>query len=386
MGIPDLTHTSARTPNLLSTPSFLSRALSFSLNHLGPPGLLLSGSFTPQSQHGGRVGDVSSPRPPSSRISYSTPNIFIGQNLERKLDFHLSLRLGLLNLGLELPNKFKDPFHEELKSFSPGPGSPSLRHRLSIWSTPYKDDGPFSSYNAETLYMPLVITRPHHEQLDILPRTKNIYTSKLHSPVFVPGEDTPTTSTSEDNLIDPLVPLKEKFARVVNEGFPDSKEKQHTENDASKQTYNTDTKEEFLNIVVKFSGVQLDDWSLPQENGDTLSKVCSKHLLNGLRTKTYPEDFCSTFYKRNKHGYMFIRESSSSLKVNSSGLKSWVTMKLKLGKHEAQKIKVDVKKLPVWKPINLNQTSVSRKSGKRDHRKKLAEGTNHSRKSQVVAK
>ncbi|ODV77093.1 uncharacterized protein CANTADRAFT_27477 [Suhomyces tanzawaensis NRRL Y-17324] len=82
----------------------------------------------------------------------------------------------------------------------------------------------------------------------------------------------------------------------------------------------------------------------------------------------YAEDYCSTFYKRNSHGYMFIREPTNSLKVNSSGGKSWVELKIKLpsdglphqtDQHQQaalllRKLRVDIKKLPIWKPINLN--------------------------------
>lgn len=74
---------------------------------------------------------------------------------------------------------------------------------------------------------------------------------------------------------------------------------------------------------------------------------------------------------------MFIRELSNSLKVNNSGPKSWVTIKVKLGASEQQKLKVDVKRLPVWKPINLNQPNTLRKAIKR--RKPLKKPMNRRR-------
>lgn len=71
------------------------------------------------------------------------------------------------------------------------------------------------------------------------------------------------------------------------------------------------------------------------------------------------ENFCSTFYKRNKQGYMFIKESSSSsssLKVNGTNLRSWVFLKVNLGHsggpESARKVKVDTKDMPIWRPAN----------------------------------
>lgn len=72
--------------------------------------------------------------------------------------------------------------------------------------------------------------------------------------------------------------------------------------------------------------------------------------------KSYKEDYCSTFYKRNRHGYMFVREPTNILKVNTTMSKLWVQLKIKLtDKHNGEvvckKLKVDVKELPIWKPI-----------------------------------
>lgn len=67
------------------------------------------------------------------------------------------------------------------------------------------------------------------------------------------------------------------------------------------------------------------------------------------------EDYCSTFYKRNSLGYMFIKEPSNTLKVNNSGPRSWVQLKIKFPySANTRKLKVDIKLLPFWKPINLN--------------------------------
>lgn len=73
------------------------------------------------------------------------------------------------------------------------------------------------------------------------------------------------------------------------------------------------------------------------------------------------EDYCSTFYKRNSLGYMFIREPSNTLKVNNSGPRSWVQLKIKFPEAtSARKLKVDIKQLPFWKPINVNLKDPSR--------------------------
>lgn len=100
-------------------------------------------------------------------------------------------------------------------------------------------------------------------------------------------------------------------------------------------------------IVVNFSGCR------PAISDVPLHSDCSRVVLARLHTKDRPENYCSTFYRRNRHGYMFIRETSNALKVNSNGPKSWVTLRVRMGR-EAHKVKVDVRRLPVWKPINLN--------------------------------
>lgn len=83
------------------------------------------------------------------------------------------------------------------------------------------------------------------------------------------------------------------------------------------------------------------------------------------------EDYCSTFYKRNSLGYMFIREPSNTLKVNNSGPRSWVQLKIKFPEAaSAKKLKVDIKQLPFWKPINVNLKDPSRaKRSLKDKRK-----------------
>ncbi|EMG51030.1 hypothetical protein G210_4725 [Candida maltosa Xu316] len=68
-------------------------------------------------------------------------------------------------------------------------------------------------------------------------------------------------------------------------------------------------------------------------------------------TNRYNEGYSTTFYKRNKHGYMFIREATNTLHVHQN---SWVQLKIKLPVNQKKllikKLKVDIKELPIWKP------------------------------------
>ena len=86
-------------------------------------------------------------------------------------------------------------------------------------------------------------------------------------------------------------------------------------------------------------------------------------MLNHDLTNRYSEGYSTTFYKRNKHGYMFIREATNTLHVHQN---SWVQLKIKLPttsstvtgnknnssskKLLSKKLKVNIKELPIWKP------------------------------------
>lgn len=102
-------------------------------------------------------------------------------------------------------------------------------------------------------------------------------------------------------------------------------------------------------------------------------RKCPKFRDNLLRENNdiNNEDYCSTFYKRNSLGYMFIKEPSNSLKVNNSGPRSWVQLKIKFPEtSNTKKLKVDIKQLPFWKPINNNPKDKSRaKKSPRDKKK-----------------
>lgn len=376
-----LDHGSVASPNMgMASPFFVLEG-SYSLNILGAPNFNRTSSSY---YHGEGHPEQSYSRMPK-RISNSTPNIFNGHYTERKLDFTLSQKLELLNLGLDISDQssiLKDSFNEDVGLFRFGHDLPSLSQRLSIWGTHYRDETYSLTATPDTLRLSLTNSNPFSEQGSIRPRFSA--THSFHLPQPQPGYDTPATSASEELQVDPLTNLLDLSAhRVLEAHSKQSEETSVAEKDTieeEKEEVPTLPEKTYPEIVIKFKSKSASQWKLPQEENDPLAKLCTKHVLTHLHTKAYPEDFSSTFYKRNKHGYMFIRESSSSLKVNSSGPKSWVTIKLKLGSHETQKIKVDVKKLPVWKPINLNQTSMSRKAGKRDHRRKLpdaSQGSQH---------
>lgn len=359
----DATVTTNRTASILSTPSFLSQEQSFSLNLLGITGLSLSGLISPYAM---KLGDGSA-GPPSGRISYSAPNILNDTSLGRKLDFNLEQQL--LNLGLEDPSQFRDLFSDQAR-FSLGLESPNIGHRLSLWSTVHREDvlkekEDVSNLSLGTFSEPFTPLDAFSEDSIVIPHPQ--------TPKFVSKSPVESTRANSDDLnVDPLT--------VWKPGKSSNKSK-ILKSDA-RPTDNAPAKDSLPNIVVKLSKPGSGNFNLPRTEGYSLGILCSRHVLRNLDTKIYPEDYCSTFYKRNKHGYMFIREPSSSLKVNSSGPKSWVTIKLKLGNHDTQKVKVDVRKLPEWKPINLNLNYVPRKHGKRDHRNKSIEGGHRSRKPQ----
>ena len=56
-------------------------------------------------------------------------------------------------------------------------------------------------------------------------------------------------------------------------------------------------------------------------------------MLNHDLTNRYSEGYSTTFYKRNKHGYMFIREATNTLHVHQN---SWVQLKLNFLQHHQQ--------------------------------------------------
>lgn len=110
---------------------------------------------------------------------------------------------------------------------------------------------------------------------------------------------------------------------------------------------------------------------LPSETRETRRCLKFRDYFLQQNNDVNGEDYCSTFYKRNSVGYMFIREPSNSLKVNNSGPRSWVQLKIKFpDTTSAKKLKVDIKQLPFWKPMNVNLKDLTRtKKSQKDKRR-----------------
>lgn len=354
-----------RTPSLLSTPLFLSPEQSFSLNLFGVVGLSLSGLISPYATG---LGDVSG-GPPSARISYSSPNILNDVSFGHKLDFKLDQQL--LNLGLEEPSQFRDLFSDQNR-FSLQLESPTIAHRPSIWSMPNREDVHLFREDEDVLNLSLGPSSELLPPVDVISENKkpNSNSHQKRLKFLLESRAESWRTKSKDHIVTPLTASK------PSESSQGSKRLKHDAKPKEKPT-----SKEPPRVVVKIKPIS-DTLNIHKEEGDNLRTLCSRYVLRNLGTKVYPEDYCSTFYKRNKHGYMFTREASSSLKVNSSGPKSWVTIKLRLGKEDATKLKVDVRNLPEWKPINLNLTFVPRKHGKCGHRNNSKDGGRRPRKLQ----
>lgn len=346
---------SAITPNFNTTSPYFEPNFALPAADLGPQLLSLSGTVSPFGNWV-QTPDMPPARPVNTRTSYSAPNIFSAP--ERNLDADLSEHFEHLGLNYNSCNSFRNPFSEDIHRGSLSSELPMLSHRLSIWSTSLEME---TQSGAQLPFGPL----SHRNSLEILHRPKNIYIKKLHTPIFVPKEEE-TVKNRPTNLEEVKYNARinsEKSEKLFNRRVSlDERTESNTKVNLGK-----DTKEK--RFVVNLRRTRNRQETSTTRFGKTLSKPCSELFLESLGAQDRSEDFCSTFYKRNSNGYMFIRESSNSLKVNSSGSKSWVTIRVKLGNREPRKIKVDVKRLPEWKPINLNSSSASRKH-RRDTRKR----------------
>ncbi|KAK6465631.1 hypothetical protein DFJ63DRAFT_310718 [Scheffersomyces coipomensis] len=134
-----------------------------------------------------------------------------------------------------------------------------------------------------------------------------------------------------------------------------------------------------LNLPRHYQSTEYDNEE-EYDNSSFDDKLFINDILMSKVSNKYAEDYASTFYKRNSHGYMFIKEPTTTLKVNSTGNKSWVQLKIKLPPLTtnenliqpldtslvAKKLKVDIKQLPLWRPINLNSSSASSSSSNYD--------------------
>lgn len=194
-----------------------------------------------------------------------------------------------------------------------------------------------------------------------LKKSFNIYLSRVNNPSFVPSNS--ITETRE--YINSTGPSTE-HAHITNDS--------ETLNKKIEKIDKLINKSKQKNVPVKVNLPK--NYKFKEKSIKLVSPVnFNKLLLDQINSSSvkYQEDYCSTFYKRNKHKYMFIKESSNSLKVNNSGGKSWVTIKLNLNENQLnkKKLKVDIKNLPIWKPINLNQTSINFDKPKLSKSKKI---------------
>ncbi|KAK6458587.1 uncharacterized protein RJT20DRAFT_7189 [Scheffersomyces xylosifermentans] len=229
---------------------------------------------------------------------------------------------------------------------------------------------------------------------------ENLYSSKLNTPSFVPSaflsdssSSTPLKATeSEQKLESTRAFIKQTHAR------PGKYSGHFINNDSAilESKLNHIEKRE-IEISSKFhkgsglpsltaptvatppvvdrSNVKVNlNFSKTRDNQVTRSDQFVRDILATDATSKYGEDYCSTFYKRNSHGYMFIKEPTNTLKVNTTANKSWVQLKIKLPCNEARnrtesptllvkKLKVDVRHLPIWRPITLNSGTNSYSQG-----------------------
>lgn len=223
-----------------------------------------------------------------------------------------------------------------------------------------------------------------------LKKSYNIYLNRVNNPSFVPSSSNIDTRMYHSREVHNSIetgnyhnrietgehhnsnPDERRFRNSITEtrdyiknsrsGSKGSfSEQLHATNDAEVLNKKMEKIDKIMSISKKNISIKIN---LPR-NYKSKEKLVSPANLNRIlldqissTAVKYQEDYCSTFYKRNKHKYMFIKESSNSLKVNNSGGKSWVTVKLNLIPDQAskKKLKVDIKNLPVWKPINLNQS------------------------------
>ncbi|KAG7662695.1 uncharacterized protein J8A68_003754 [[Candida] subhashii] len=206
----------------------------------------------------------------------------------------------------------------------------------------------------------------------------NRYSEKVNNPAFIPnGITDPPKKKKEVIPSTPKAKVESKKVIIVDTKKPKKKNIRHN-NTPGHHSYSKLENE----AIIPFNKVNVK-LNLPQKTATTRQDIKSHDffirdmiLAPESMTNRYSEDYCSTFYKRNIHGYMFTKEPSNSLKVSNTGNKSWVQLKIDLIPGErkfSRKLKVDVKELPIWKPINLNSTighNSSRKSNNSPNKKK----------------
>ncbi|CAH2354137.1 hypothetical protein CLIB1423_14S02938 [[Candida] railenensis] len=250
------------------------------------------------------------------------------------------------------------------------------------------------------------------------PLTRNIYSTKVNNPSFIPtyfnqaSTSIPGTSSTEGLGILESPPATKGYPIIVeNEPLQirDSKtvasqeayKKEHAKAKAKAKRTKLifgpspspisiftvplssvyTEKEEIhpskcvVNLPQKFSTIKgFSKTSL--DSSHPVNKVFTQYLLAQDNTKqVYQEDYCSTFYKRNHNGYMFVKEPANSIKINSNGIgtKSWVQIKLNLPSKAnslnksvgSRKIKIDIRQLPNWKPPSNKSSSKAKRTNTR---------------------
>lgn len=265
--------------------------------------------------------------------------------LNEELEHDLNQSLQQLNLGVDYQNLLADSYIQEYNKTQFKDPFRKNSQRLSIWSTGKTDEDTIFTISQRSLQfsIPTNISNspngsPQNTHLDLedtqrFLQKRNIYCDRLNQPAFIPIRCSCELDVVSENL----------QSRI------------NFENGNNNQIDRPISPSTHITEAVGTAG----------RNIKAIRKQCHRHLFETCELKSHAEDFCSTFYKRNNHGYMFIREGSNSPKVNSSGPKSWVTINVKLFDADQKKLKVDVKRLPVWRPINLNQLSATRKPAKK---------------------
>ncbi|RLV95910.1 hypothetical protein JA1_000618 [Spathaspora sp. JA1] len=191
---------------------------------------------------------------------------------------------------------------------------------------------------------------------------QNIYSSKVNNPTFIPStmpfnstDSLQSTSTEDTSYLAPKLTVEKATSADVR---PGNRIQQKVKQE--KQVISRESIKAKLPSVVR---------NTPR------SDYFVRNIMHSQQEKRYSEDYCSTFYKRNRQGYMFIKEPSNSLKVHTSGGKSWINLKISLPDQNnnllSRKLKVDATELPVWRPITIGGgSSVSFTGRRRGQRRK----------------
>lgn len=333
----------------------------------------------------------------TSQNLYSDQNQIHNQNLSQ----------GPLSTGFVSPESSMSGF----QSIWSNNATPNFNNNLNLndhWnyasetndSTPKMDQFAFCQTNESNSYSPLLSMESpsminsthmidHPYSPEIKKQSANFYLSKVNIPSFIPSQQLnhEIVDKCEQSTLIPEI-TEEEYALdhtryILKHGENNEPYSNHTHAQDEKRTLN----QRIENLNERTKKLKNDKQTIPEANkvdkisvnlpknysnssATNMSNVnlsnCSKNfdksLLDQITSSSikYEEDYCSTFYKRNKHRYMFIKELGNSLKVNTSGGKSWVTIKLKLGDSNDRQLKktlkVDIKDLPIWKPINVSQS------------------------------